>query len=799
MKLKVLRLVAIVATVCSILLGLYTLPRLVVNSDILALFPAAQQSPDIDLAGNQLKARIERKVVFLLSSPTWEATRNAAPEFVQQLRQCSCFAAVNATPDSNTWMAIQQQYAGFAPALLTPVQREFLEQGGANDLVQRALRDLLTNPGVAVGDRLQRDPLGTAGEFLGQINPSPDGFSLDESGFIRVTRDNQDYLLVYAELADSPYSLALQQQAGAAIKAAKLAFSQVSGGGILHSGALFYAQAGTQQAQSEISTVGLGSMLGIIALLLVVFRSWGLLVLAFVPIVAGLALGLALCHWLFGQIHAVTLVFGASLVGVGQDYALHFFSLRQSSGPHWQPERGLRELLPALSLGVLISAAAYFSFSLAGFPGLTQVAVFSSVGLLAAYGVVVGVYPAILRRPSRNVSPAFLLTITGAYLDWFAARRRTCGPLVLGLSGVLVCAGLAQLGVNDDLRRMQTLDPDLVAMDRQLRQIIGQHTALQYFVVRADDDEALLQKLESLAIPLQVLQQQGLISQYQSLTRWLPSAASQNASRTIWRDTLINSGRMADFLNQLGVRPDVAAKLLEYYDAPPEQPLTLQQLWPHLQQLPDAPVWYSVDDRSYGVILLQGLTDPEALRSLADPDDGVFWVDKVAQINQLLRDYRIGASGLLIFAYLLTVLVLIWRYGWRGSLAIVAPPALATILTLSVMGWANQNLSIFNLMALVLLLGVGMDAALFMREGHAKPRQTLVAVGLCGISTVLSFGLLALSDTTAIHSFGLTLWLGITFCCLLAPLAMPRPPGIPMPTLKPAAPIQLQEVDTNVK
>jgi predicted exporter len=126
-----------------------------------------------------------------------------------------------------------------------------------------------------------------------------------------------------------------------------------------------------------------------------------------------------------------------------------------------------------------------------------------------------------------------------------------------------------------------------------------------------------------------------------------------------------------------------------------------------------------------------------------------------------------------VSAYLLTFAVLVWRYGWRGSLAIVAPPALATLITLSALGWTGQDLSIFNLMALVLLLGVGMDAALFMREGHLKPRQTLVAVSLCGISTVLSFGLLGLSATAAIQSFGITLFLGITCCCLLSPLAMP--------------------------
>nr|WP_072599089.1 hypothetical protein [Vibrio vulnificus] len=52
--------------------------------------------------------------------------------------------------------------------------------------------------------------------------------------------------------------------------------------------------------------------------------------------------------------------------------------------------------------------------------------------------------------------------------------------------------------------------------------------------------------------------------------------------------------------------------------------------------------------------------------------------------------------------------------------------------------------------------------------------STLLAVTLSAITTLLSFGLLALSATHAIHSFGLTVLSGIFVAWLLAPMAIPN-------------------------
>ena len=85
------------------------------------------------------------------------------------------------------------------------------------------------------------------------------------------------------------------------------------------------------------------------------------------------------------------------------------------------------------------------------------------------------------------------------------------------------------------------------------------------------------------------------------------------------------------------------------------------------------------------------------------------------------------------------------------------------------------SVSIFNLLALILILGIGIDYTLFFAEQkQPKSENTLLAITLSAITTVLSFGLLALSETQAIHGFGMTVLSGIIVAWLLAPLAMKK-------------------------
>jgi predicted exporter len=163
----------------------------------------------------------------------------------------------------------------------------------------------------------------------------------------------------------------------------------------------------------------------------------------------------------------------------------------------------------------------------------------------------------------------------------------------------------------------------------------------------------------------------------------------------------------------------------------------------------------------------------------------VVWVDKVAEISGVMQRYRSIMALILLPGYALVLLALSRRFGRRAWRAL-APTALASLLALALLALLGQPLQLFNVLALLLILGMGVDYGIFMLEspGRHEPRPFL-SITLAAASTLLAFGLLALSGTPALRAFGLTMLLGITLAWLLTPVFMPedqqsRPSGVPL-------------------
>ncbi|MEF1296595.1 MMPL family transporter, partial [Vibrio parahaemolyticus] len=111
------------------------------------------------------------------------------------------------------------------------------------------------------------------------------------------------------------------------------------------------------------------------------------------------------------------------------------------------------------------------------------------------------------------------------------------------------------------------------------------------------------------------------------------------------------------------------------------------------------------------------------------------------------------------------------RYGLQHSWRVLLPSLIACACGLATAVAMGTTLNLFNLLGLVLILGIGIDYTLFFAE-KARSVSTLLAITLSAITTVLSFGLLSLSQTHAIHSFGITVLSGIFVAWLLSPIAI---------------------------
>src|SRR5690606_38438497 len=118
----------------------------------------------------------------------------------------------------------------------------------------------------------------------------------------------------------------------------------------------FADEIGSRTAR-EAGWIGAVDSIGLVLLLLIAYRSWKIPLLGALPLASAGIAGLATLVLLFGdRVHGITIAFGFTLIGVVQDYPIHFFSQQRAGLSPW---RSVRALWPTLATGVAATCIAY--------------------------------------------------------------------------------------------------------------------------------------------------------------------------------------------------------------------------------------------------------------------------------------------------------------------------------------------------------------------------------------------------------------------------------------------------------
>ncbi|HEY0267796.1 MAG TPA: hypothetical protein VGC12_01030, partial [Methyloradius sp.] len=189
-------------------------------------------------------------------------------------------------------------------------------------------------------------------------------------------------------------------------------------------------------------------------------------------------------------------------------------------------------------------------------------------------------------------------------------------------------------------------------------------------------------------------------------------------------------------------------------------------------------LWLGKTNHGYASIVIPlNIQNMERLKTATINVPSVTLVDKVGSVSTLFQQYRQWSALWILCAICLVFGLLCLRYRWWQAGVILMPTLLAMALTLAVFGYLQIALTLFNMMGLMLVLGVGVNYAIFLQEGGLNKAATLAGVLLSAGTTLLSFGMLAFSSMPALSSFGLTLLLGIAIASLCAPMILSFSPG----------------------
>jgi predicted exporter len=520
-----------------------------------------------------------------------------------------------------------------------------------------------------------------------------------------------------------------------------------------------------ERTRAEAQQLGLAATVGMIVLLLAAYRSAGAVVLSALPLIsAGLA-GLAAVAAVFGSVHGITLAFGFTLIGVAQDYPLHLLSHRRPDRNAWEIAR---TLWPTLATGVASTCIAYLTFAFSGVTGLQQLACFAVTGLAVAALASRFVLPAMVAVPRRDHadSPALARLWRGiAALPsplWVSA--------IVAAVAAIVLAAAPQPFWENSVAGLTPVPADLLAADRELREELGAPDLRYMLVVDAADDDSALERLEMLDPALQLLVDRGAVMYFDHAARYLPSAATQRRRQS----RLPDAEALRRALDEASAASPFRSDVFEPFMADVALARSLPPL--AVEPLRAAGLGARVDSllrangsRRTALVTFGGVSNVEALRELAE-SQGVMLLDVRQASESLVAGQRLRILESLVFAALLLVgVVALALRSFARVLRVLAPMVITTLVVMAVLSALGFSLTLFHLISLILVAGLGLDYALFFEHAavdRAERARTLHAVLACSISTFMVFALLATSTLPVLRAIGLPVAIGVVsnFC-----------------------------------
>lgn len=734
----------------------------IVDTSMMSLLPASEQQPLVKEASLQMGKQFSQRVLIIASGADKTAVRKSVKTLAHQFSNLPVVASVLWQVKPEAMHLSSEALKPYRYGLLSAHLKKQLASGDSEGVRKQALAQLI-NP-VSIGPTdLRTDPFYLLPQW--QLTQTPVFNFAIEDGLLRISDTNDASYLVLLQFNQDSFQRKTQQLV---LNQLALLQAQFEPKGIKFtpSGLLVHADAGAKQAEREMSTIGLGSMAGILIMMLLVFRSVRYVIYLFTPVLVGCLVAVASVFLLFDRVHIVTFAFGAGLIGVSIDYALHYLCER-----HFRVDV-IKHLLPSLLLGLCTSVVAYAAQAVTPFPGLRQMALFSVFGLIGAWLTVVLWLPIMTGnasfKPIRCLPKIKSLLQTLPSID----THRWITPLLVMFG--LVAIGMIQSGsAVDDIRLLQTSPPHLMAQEAAVQKKLKLNSVAQFLLMPCRELQQCLETEEAMKPVLNSLVDKGVLTSVDLLSDKLPSLAQQNHNVNLIQH--LYEKELGTLFTNINMPTTALDAALHSFDADKENRLTVDTLpntmfFQHLR----AKV---VTTESAGLATVIGLKSTSLDRfkveygALKTQFPSVVLVDQVETISNLMGNYRhqvmlwVGLAYAFIFGCC-------WLRYQSHAIRVITPPLLASLLTAAILMHSSTGINIFHLLALILVLGIGMDMGIFLTETK-QAAQTWLAVSLSIITSILAFGLLFMSQTPVLSHFGVTVLLGLIFVWVFSVLLRP--------------------------
>ncbi len=689
---------------------------------------------------------------------------------------------MSATARRSAWRRTASSCCAIGICLSPGVTPERFTAAGLRAALQDDL-DLLASPMGSLASRLV--PADPTGEFLRLLDQFQLAGGPQKRDGVWFSGDGTRALLI-AQTRAKGFDIDAQERA---LGRLRTLFEQVSkeqsapAARLIATGPGVFAVGTRAAIKQDVSRISLLAVLLVSCLLLVVYRSARVLFLTLLPVVTGATAGIAAVSLAFGSVHGITLGFGATLLGEGVDYAIYLFT-----NAAWGrgSDVAVSRLWRTLRLGVLTSVCGFGVMLLSDFSGLAQLGLFSIVGLIVAFAVTRLVLPH-LSPAGYRAQP--LAALGPSLLKLVQAAPRLRYPLIVVV--VLCAVWLAVRGgsVWDD--RLESLSPVPEAEKQGYERLQRDLRApdARYLVVVSDPtQQGVLETAERLGPVLDRLQQAGSLAGFESPAHILPSERTQRQRQVALPDGVVLQRNLAEAARGLPFRVELFQPFLQDVEGARRASLLGRAdleatgLKVRLDSL--------LAERRDGWLAMLSLRGVNDARAVAAALDGlhvgsVHLLDLKQEADDLYRGYRGQALMFaLIGAGAITLVLLVSLRSLRRTWDVMVPLVAALAVLSTVLTLGGKQLTMFHLVGMLLVVGVGSNYTLFFEGqgaaggfferqlGGGDPQTMIVSLVLCNASTAIGFGLLALARAPVLSAIGVTVALGaflsLAFSAVLA-------------------------------
>lgn len=499
----------------------------------------------------------------------------------------------------------------------------------------------------------------------------------------------------------------------------------------------------------------------------VAYRNLPLLLLAAIPLLSAVIVALTVTQIIFHEVHGIVLAFGITLLGVCLDYPLHFFShLRVDEKPAFS----LKRIWPTLFLSGVSSVLAYLALIGSGFDGLNQLAVFAACGLTVALVV------------TRYLLPHWVSVARVRPRLW-ALNINLSAKQKAGFATLLLCLPVLLIVQTErvwetSIDAISPIPASARESDRQLRHDLNVPEVSHVFMQTGENIEEVLQASENINQQLVELQTLGIISSIWSPSQILPSAHRQRQRQQALPTEQQLSSNVQAALTGLPFKSSAFTPWIESVVASHDLKLIDYNA---IKSTPLAGILqqglFQYDELWISTIRISGIRSNVELNHWLNqhPEVKASHVEVKRATEHLLVEYRISTfERFLGVVMLLSVILLIWSRSLKHTLWILLPVSIGMLSAFAMPLLMGTAINIFHLLALLLVLGMGLDYSLFFNRAGGDElewKQRFHAISISALTTSSAFLVLAFSSVPVMAAMGQVVATGV-FMCFLSSLVL---------------------------